>query len=50
MILARKQWIDAPGAADGVPQGQPALDRLVALLDLERIEDNVFRGVSPPGS
>jgi acyl-CoA thioesterase-2 len=27
--------------------GQPVLDRLVALLDLERIEANIFRGVSP---
>src|SRR3954468_3595426 len=27
--------------------GQPVLDRLVALLDLERIETNIFRGVSP---
>jgi acyl-CoA thioesterase-2 len=27
--------------------GQPILDRLVALLDLETIEDNIFRGVSP---
>jgi acyl-CoA thioesterase II len=27
--------------------GQPVLDRLVALLDLEVIEDNIFRGVSP---
>lgn len=27
--------------------GQPVLDRLVALLDLERIEENIFRGVSP---
>ena len=25
-----------------------ALPRLLALLDLERIEDNIFRGVSPP--
>src|SRR4051812_46005957 len=25
-----------------------ALDRLLALLDLEKIEENVFRGVSPP--
>jgi acyl-CoA thioesterase-2 len=32
---------------DGVPHGQPVLDRLIALLDLERIEDNIFRGVSP---
>ena len=29
------------------PHGQPVLDRLVALLDLERIEENIFRGVSP---
>lgn len=28
-------------------RGQPVLDRLVALLDLERIEENIFRGVSP---
>ncbi|MGH4010963.1 MAG: acyl-CoA thioesterase II [Pseudonocardiaceae bacterium] len=33
-----------------VPRGQPVVDRLVALLDLERIEDDVFRGVSPPES
>src|SRR5215469_3093695 len=25
-----------------------ALDRLLALLDLEKIEENVFRGLSPP--
>src|SRR5690349_5352311 len=30
--------------------GQPVLDRLVALLDLERIEENIFRGVSPAHS
>ncbi|MCT2585328.1 acyl-CoA thioesterase II [Actinophytocola gossypii] len=30
--------------------GQPVVDRLVALLDLERIEENIFRGVSPPQS
>jgi acyl-CoA thioesterase II len=29
------------------PRGQPAVDRLVQLLDLERIEENIFRGVSP---
>ncbi|MGH3974161.1 MAG: acyl-CoA thioesterase II [Pseudonocardiaceae bacterium] len=28
--------------------GQPVVDRLVALLDLERIEDDIFRGVSSP--
>ena len=44
---APQQWIDAPRAADGVPRGQPVVDRLVALLDLERIEDDIFRGVSP---
>lgn len=33
-----------------VPRGQPVVDRLVALLDLERIEDDIFRGVSPPES
>jgi acyl-CoA thioesterase-2 len=31
-------------------RGQPVLDRLVALLDLERIEENFFRGVSPAHS
>jgi acyl-CoA thioesterase-2 len=39
-------------AADPGPDGaagQPILDRLVALLDLETIEDNIFRGVSPAG-
>ncbi|MEU6644801.1 acyl-CoA thioesterase II [Saccharomonospora sp. NPDC046836] len=30
--------------------GQQVLDRLVALLDLEKIEENIFRGVSPPHS
>jgi acyl-CoA thioesterase-2 len=33
-----------------VQRGQPVLDRLVALLDLERIEENIFRGVSPSHS
>ena len=35
---------------DGVPTGQAVLDRLVALLDLEQLELNLFRGVSPPHS
>jgi acyl-CoA thioesterase-2 len=30
--------------------GQQVLDRLVALLDLEKIEENIFRGVSPAHS
>jgi acyl-CoA thioesterase-2 len=34
----------------GIPHGQPVVDRLVALLDLERIEENIFRGVSPAES
>src|SRR5256885_635581 len=32
---------------DGVLVGQPALDRLLDLLDLERIEEDIFRGNSP---
>src|SRR3712207_1641250 len=34
-------------AGERVAQGQPVVDRVVALLDLERIEENIFRGVSP---
>ncbi|MPZ81167.1 MAG: acyl-CoA thioesterase II [Actinophytocola sp.] len=37
-------------SSDGAARGQPVLDRLVALLDLERIEENIFRGVSPAPS
>jgi acyl-CoA thioesterase-2 len=36
--------------ADGVQRGQAVLDRLVRLLDLEQLEVNLFRGVSPPES
>ncbi|WP_243793448.1 acyl-CoA thioesterase II [Saccharopolyspora gloriosae] len=39
-----------PLDVNGVPHGQPVLDRLIALLDLERIEENIFRGVSPAES
>ncbi|MGH3917422.1 MAG: acyl-CoA thioesterase II [Pseudonocardiaceae bacterium] len=35
---------------DGALHGQPVVDQLIALLDLERIEKNIFRGVSPPES
>ena len=35
---------------DGVVTGQAALDGLVALLDLEQLELNLFRGFSPPHS
>jgi acyl-CoA thioesterase-2 len=38
----------APG--QDVVTGQAALDDLVALLDLERLELNLFRGISPPHS
>jgi acyl-CoA thioesterase II len=40
----------AETAADGQPTGQAALDGLVQLLDLEQLELNLFRGVSPPHS
>ncbi len=36
--------------ADGAPRGQAVLDALVDLLDLEQLEVNLFRGVSPPQS
>lgn len=32
---------------DGVPRGQAVLDALVRILELERLEDNLFRGSSP---
>jgi acyl-CoA thioesterase II len=35
---------------DGVPRGQVVLDGLVRLLDLETLEENLFRGVSPEQS
>ena len=38
------------GPEAAVPTGQVALDGLVALLDLERLELNLFRGASPPHS
>ena len=34
-------------AESGSTQGQALVDGLVELLDLERIEENIFRGVSP---
>ncbi|MGQ0841368.1 acyl-CoA thioesterase II [Actinokineospora sp.] len=40
----------APPPDDDSVSGQAVLDRLVALLDLERIEENIFRGVSPSHS
>ncbi|HEX5403462.1 MAG TPA: acyl-CoA thioesterase II [Pseudonocardiaceae bacterium] len=41
---------DVPVTPDGAPHGQAVLDRLITLLDLERIEENIFRGVSPAES
>ncbi|GAA4890115.1 acyl-CoA thioesterase II [Saccharopolyspora cebuensis] len=41
---------DVPRDANGIAHGQPVLDRLVSLLDLERVEENIFRGVSPAES
>jgi hypothetical protein len=40
----------AEGAETSVVTGQDALDDLVALLDLERLEVNLFRGFSPAHS
>ena len=34
-------------AESGSPEGQALVDGLVELLDLETIEENIFRGVSP---
>jgi acyl-CoA thioesterase-2 len=45
---ARQAAVDLDGVQGR--SGQPVLDRLVALLDLERIEENIFRGVSPAHS
>ena len=42
--------VGSPSQADGVVTGQVALDELVALLDLEQLELNLFRGLSPPHS
>jgi acyl-CoA thioesterase-2 len=33
--------------SDGVPRGQAVLDALLGVLDLEPLEDNLFRGSSP---
>jgi acyl-CoA thioesterase-2 len=38
---------EAATAASPASSDQPALDDLIRLLDLERIEENIFRGVSP---
>lgn len=38
---------NAPGAGSAAPGGEEALASLLSLLDLEAIENNIFRGVSP---
>ena len=43
MIDVPEMQIDS----DGVPRGQLVVDTLIALLDLEVLEDNLFRGRSP---
>lgn len=43
-MTAVDQPVDQPSEP---PAGQSVLDRLVRLLDLERIEENIFRGGSP---
>jgi acyl-CoA thioesterase-2 len=47
---SRADGADQELGADGVPRGQSVLDKLVARLDLERIEVNLFRGTSPSES
>jgi acyl-CoA thioesterase-2 len=37
-------------SAPGAERSQQGLDELVALLDLEQLEVNLFRGISPPHS
>ena len=39
-----------PLDVNGVPHGQPVLERLIGLLALEPIEEDIFRGVSPAES
>jgi acyl-CoA thioesterase-2 len=46
----RQPRSDLPLDSDGVPRGQPVLDHLLALLDLERLEPDTFRGYSPPAA
>ncbi len=48
--MSRTSTSEPEFAADGVPRGQAALDELVELFDLEQLEVNLFRGVSPPHS
>lgn len=49
-LSGRQSDEPVPVDVNGIPRGQPVVDRLVALLDLERIEENIFRGVSPSES
>jgi len=47
MTEAARQAAAELAGGEQVSRGQTAVDLLVALLDLERIEENIFRGVSP---
>ena len=49
-LSGRQSDDSVPVDVNGIPRGQPVVDRLVALLDLERVEENIFRGVSPSES
>jgi acyl-CoA thioesterase-2 len=50
-VVTRSSAASVPEfATDGLPRGQAVLDGLVQLLDLEQLEVNLFRGVSPPQS
>src|SRR5689334_24365779 len=40
--------VTSPAPASGTDHGQPALDDLVSLLDLEELDVNLYRGFSPP--
>jgi acyl-CoA thioesterase II len=49
--MTRSSTTPAPETADdSAMRGQVVLDELVKLLDLEQLEVNLFRGVSPPQS
>src|SRR5689334_25291835 len=40
--------VTSPAPASGTDHGQPALDDLVSLLDLEELDVNLYRAFSPP--
>jgi acyl-CoA thioesterase-2 len=48
--FSRPQQVNVGLAGSGLLSGQPVLDDLVQMLDLEKIEENIFRGYSPAHS